>query len=42
MPTVDACISCMNDIDLWKIGQKRKRKDGMNAEGDFFTPHSVS
>lgn len=41
MPTVDACISCMNDIDLLKIGQ-RKRKDGMNAEGDFFTPHSVS
>lgn len=26
MPTVDACISCMNDIDLWKIGQKKKKE----------------
>lgn len=37
MHTVEyACISCTDDIDLLKIGQK-KRKYGMNALGNSFT-----
>lgn len=31
MHTVDACISCMDDIDLLKMGQRKKKKYGMNA-----------
>lgn len=25
MHTVDACISCMDDIDLLKMGQRKKK-----------------